>query len=287
MRTGYNPKIIFNPKGKIIAIATGSDACAEHECGIKPLRSLLVKSYSIDDVINSLKTFFDKKKNPFDCIKESRKIIPSIFDGNTITNTDSVHFYKDENSEEAFLCFGFEGKPDKHPNLNYTSLGKSKDIASAWSSHAMAIKVKTKKLVVALEQFHHDLLEGHCAFSGSLDFNQEGRQVHLSGIVIGNKRLYKKETTKSIGRAQERYDYNVILKALSKEDDIRSKMHELSGGEMAPGFLWPEWSSNEKTGIKYGLNPGYNVKADYFGPYTEEQLFDWAKSKYSYQLTNK
>lgn len=41
MRKGYEPCLAFDHNDRLVAIATGSDACAEHECGSKPLREAL------------------------------------------------------------------------------------------------------------------------------------------------------------------------------------------------------------------------------------------------------
>ena len=55
MRRGFSPRIYFE-NGHLVAISTGSDACAEHECGSKELLTELCEQYANEaKIIEQLK----------------------------------------------------------------------------------------------------------------------------------------------------------------------------------------------------------------------------------------
>ena len=58
-------------------------------------------------------------------------------------------------------------------------------------------------------------------------------------------------------------------------------MHE---GYDLDRFCLAIWADEQESKVVYGFNPGYQMKATYYGPYTKEELLTWAEANGSYEL---
>ena len=281
MRRGFDPMLIFTNSGNLVAIATGADACTEHECGSKPMLEALCAQPADDaKVIAALK---GGKTVMYPNLLESRRItrLP-----NTLQWLESAQAGK-----EPEACFGLANSPldfKRHELefFNHASGTRDKDVAGAWNESSFAIRVRGQKYVAALREFYKALREGKVAFAG-LFFKRD--RVHLSGVILADTRYLSDEDRTAIVIAQQKHESSLRLKARSESDQL---MYELSTELRAThiggiGFLWPIWSDANETAVVYGFNPGYRVNADYYGPYTKDELLAWGQAKASYRLASK
>jgi hypothetical protein len=275
VRTGYNAQLVFE-NGKLLAVATGSDACTEHECGSKPLQAALCTQVETDQAIIS--ALRQGKTVRYPDLAESKRIIKAPAN----LRATEIHL----GAEPEFI-FGLSEIPlENHKeDLNFFR-GSSRstidpNVAGAWDEGSFALRVRGREYVEAAKEFYSELRRGNVAFGG-LFFQRPGRV--LAGVILVNLRHLTAEDKISIGMAQQKYESSLRLKARDESRAIGQEMTKLMGTTSHFGFLWPLWKDPEESEVVYGLNPGYGVKANYYGPYTREKLIDWAKAKGSYQL---
>lgn len=154
------------------------------------------------------------------------------------------------------------------------------NVVGAWDEYSFAIRVRTERYVKALRDFHAALRSGKIHFGSSF---LERRGIRLSGVILVNSEYLTAEDREAIKIAQKAYESKLRLAAQEETAAITREMHQLMGG-VSFGFLWPVWADERESGVHYGFNPGYRMRARYYGPYTKEELLAWAKAKGSYML---
>jgi hypothetical protein len=277
MRRGYESKLVISKSGNLVAFATGSDHCTEHECGAKPLMSALTDSgISEEWVLAELRN----GKTP---------VYPDILESKRISSfPQQLQFIVTEGEvPEAWL--GYDRRPltDYSNELQFHDLrdqGRVQehdpDVAGAWDDGSFAIRVRGKKYVKALKAFHQSLLAGKVAFAGTF-FKRDGDR--LGGVVLAELTKVSDDDRKAVKVAQEKMESGLRLKARSEADGLTRALAEAFGRYV--GFVWPVWKDEVDGEIAYAMNPSYNIDADYYGPYTKEQLLEWAQAKCSYHLS--
>lgn len=273
MRQGYESKLVFSKSGNLVAIATGSDYCAEHEGGSKILQS-------------SLTVHTDVSEQTIAALRKKQQVVyPDILASKRIVKyPGELQFVKtDGDMPEAVLGFARHELKHYASELRFREGLKSEDpnVAGAWDDRSFAIRVRGKKYVKALEAFHKAMLESKVAFAGTF-FKREGQE--LGGVVLADLSKISDDDKKAVKAAQAKMESDLRLKAASEETALYEEARKHLGNNQYIGFLWPVWSDAQETEIHYCLNPGYGVKADYPGPYTKQQLLDWVRAKCSYQL---
>jgi hypothetical protein len=272
MRRGYESKLVFSKSGNLVAFATGSDHCAEHECGSKPLMSALTDSRVSEEwALAELR----KGKTPvYPDILESKRISSFPQQLQFIVTAGDV--------PEAWLGYDRHTLTDYSNELRFYDLkDQDPNVAGAWDERSFAIRVRGKKYVKALKAFHQSLLAGNVAFAGTF-FKRDGDR--LGGVVLADLTKVSDDDRKAVKVAQEKMESGLRLKARSEADVLTRTLAEALGRYV--GFLWPVWKDHQVDGeVVYAMNPGYDINADYYGPYTKEQLLNWAKGKCSYQLS--
>lgn len=276
MRKGYEAKLVFSNSGNLVAISTGSDACAEHECGSHALQSHLSTAY--DEQESLVKKLRAGEPVSYPKLKDLKRIskFPKGLQFIEVPGTDSQE-------PEAFMGYAAHELTEyanRELSFSFSSRG-DKNVAGAWDSQTFAIRVRGKRYVKALKGFYQALLEGKCMFGGTF-FRKED---YLSGVVLVNATYVDDASWKALEQAQHEYESGLRLKARDDTRELYQEMIALSGSKgYYFGHVWVKWADAAEDSVDYCLNPGYNVKADYLGPYTRQQLLDWAKAGYSYQL---
>lgn len=281
MRKGYDPAMFLNKKGRMFGFCTGSDGCAEHEQGSRSMQEALCRKDGLSDeqVIERLRK---GRLKEYPMLLE-RKLI--AFDLKRIALLEG----KDKKTGEpvAMIHFSANGRA---PSLEdgELSLGYQKTVAGAWDEHGFAFKVWGEKDVKRLQAFHASMLAGDAMFAGTFLKRHDG--VLVSGVAIVDRTLLRGEHLAEIKKAQEKWEADMRLKADSKlyafyERFSRARQKDPEARHIdLPGSLWPVWRNEVDGEIAYALNPGYGVKARYYGPYDLEQLERWTFAEKKFEL---
>ncbi len=263
MRRSYDPVVeLYN--GQIAVIASGCDACTEHECGIKPLLEHFTDGAYAKDVAIA-KKLGEIRSSPD--IVESRRIKKNLdsiklIEGKRITiGYGSEHCLTENNPELSPLRYTF----NKDKNLSLTA---------AWDEYSFAFSAVDPKLKESLKRFYNKIQQGKIGFVGLFVENKQS----LSGIILGDLDLISKQNVK---KAQAEFDRTVLLHELSRVDELNDLLHKTSSGW---SYIWPIW---HKDTVVYAINPLYNTKANYYGPYTFDEMTNWLKTGCNYHLKPK
>ena len=274
MRQGMYPRLVFTKSGNLVAIATGSDACAEHECGSKDLMSAMTNQFADEETLVK-------------ALKKGRAVTyPSVLECKRVVRmpADQFQFVVVEGeTPEAWLGLA------RHPLQGYENelqfhRGFSKDVdtnvAGAWDSQSFALRVRGAKYVKALKAFHDAMQRGEVVFAGTFLKRTEER---LGGVILANRKFLSDEDLAGVATAQQDYESKLRLKARDDSRELQGQLQQLLDGK-GIGYLWAAWSGPDESSVVYCLNPGYGIKAQYYGPYTRAQLLDWVRAKMAYEL---
>lgn len=302
MQAGFKPKLVLSPKGHLMALGTGSDACTEHESGIKPLIQLLCgqgdQEASVLHALRSNQPVRSQLGSSHSALQDGLLAYPDLVEQRRIVqNLDRIRFEELKGTTpEAQLIVGLDSDDIPEHELRYPHpeflAGRDENVAAAWCESAFAIRLRGPRYVKALRGLYHSMLAGQVAFAGKI-FRQSA--MHLTGVTLVSLQHLTEDLMSAIADAQRKYESELRLKA---RDDTPQLYQELMGAletSMAGknsaasqsihlGYLWPEWADSNESAVVYGFNPGYGVRADYLGPYTREQLLDWARTGMAYQL---
>lgn len=276
MRKGMNASLVFDDARNLVAIATGSDACTEHECGSKPLMSRLCSAPADDVKIVA-------------AIKAGKTVAyPNLLASKLINQFPSELQWVDSLEPTPDAAFGFADRPllSSPEDLRYSSWASpthDNDVAGAWDERSFAIRVRGERYVTALRGFYQDLRLGQVMFAG-LFFERRGR--HLTGVILANTRYLTANDHAELAKAQARYESMMRLKARDDSAQLMHEMRQVSGTGGHFGHLSAVWKDSTESEVLYNLNPGWQVKAHY-GRYTRTELQAWAAAKFSYLLTSR
>ncbi len=259
MRKAYDPHLVFDKKGRILALATGSDACSEHEGGIvRLMKSLGAKPPGSDEdqvVIEALR-------------KGKEVQYPDLFERLYIRNPRPVHL--DLVEDEAILWTDFAqlhaeyntvGNLLQSYEFSYSSeslfVKRDVNIAAMWDENSFAIRVRTPKYVKALKAFYEAILEGKVLFGGRF-FEVSG--MHLGGIILVNSQSMRTEHVQAQRKAQREYEKKLRLEALSRLPELNEKLRSLLGNQRywdCFTYIWAAWADeDESQGVRYRINAG-------------------------------
>jgi hypothetical protein len=269
MRQGDDPHIIISNAGRILGIATGAGCCTEHECGKQKLQEALTSHVDgLDDkLVEDLRA---GKVVEFPKLIERKRIN---------RNLESIMFFSIQCAEpEAYLGYSRDGF---RPGGSQLSLIHG-DIAGAWDETSFGFRVRGEKNVKMLKELHEQILAENVCFAGT--FAEYDGETRLNGIILMIEDRLRPEYVAEIAEVQKRYESKLRLKAASKELELQIKMRNCGIGGV--GFIWPQWKDNSELEVVYCLNPDGNIKADYYGPYTFDEIADWLQSRCSYRLAS-
>lgn len=273
MRQGYESKLVFSKSGNLVAIATGSDYCAEHEGGSKILQSGLTVQVDVSE--QTIAALQKKLDVVYPDILESKRVVKHPAELQFVIIEGDV--------PEAMLGFAQRELTHYKSELHFRSgiTREDPNVAGAWDDSSFAIRVRGKKYVKALKAFYEAMLAGKVAFAGTF-LKRKGDA--LTGIILADLSKISDDDKKAVKEAQAKMESDFRLKAASEVSSLHDEARKHLGDNKYVGFFWPVWSDAQETEVLYALNPGYNVKADYLGPYTKQQVLDWLRVKCTYQL---
>lgn len=287
MRQGSNAQLVFDKHGQIFAISTGSDACAEHECGSKELQAELCGTPDVETTpygrIRAAMIGAAVPKTDDDVVDALRAgqsfVYPSLIDRKRIArNLDQLVFaVAEENGQKvAVFGFGYQGENTIRTDHGQLISYNKADVVGAWDERSFAIKVYGDKLVKKLQTFANMVKDGDGVFAGT--FLTKHGKAELTGVVIALQSALRPEHRKEISDAQAKWEANMRLSARSRAEELAriSRDKKVHPHAASPGFIWPVWKDGVvDSEVRYALNPSYQVDAQYWGPYTFEQLHDW------------
>lgn len=276
MRRGCKPQIVKD-NANLIGFFTDSDACSEHEWGIKDLRRLLGCSEARPT---------DAEFTDFGI--KSRMINPACYKKNSFfhkTDSWAVLIVQPE-----WLLRDRDYRNQKNWPMFLDKPCKERPISAAWSGSDLGLAVH-KEHINALERIHNACLEGHGALvaSGALNPFDNGGLVLCDARMIAKNDLLKMDEAdrqtfklyslhRSIGIEERLLAHNRTVAERTGLDPWRS-------GERSPFCRWialsPKWNNGSmKTAhpIIYWLNP-MDQKNCTFGWVTVEQLEGWMKGE--------
>jgi hypothetical protein len=282
MRRGFHAQLVFSNAGNLVAIATGSDATTEHECGAKPMMMALT------DGVNAQEATV--KQLQATGLKKLLQVVspiqyPNLLETKRISKLPpELQFVEQQTNEGPEAWFGLCRQPfpcyENELRLNKAfSSDADENVAGAWDERSFCIRVRGEKYVKALRLFWKAVQDGKVAFASS--FMQ--RKGHLSGVVLANVQYISDDERANIRKAQAEMESNLRLRARDDSTELNRELTKILGN--SPGYIWMRWKDAEESDIVYGVNPGYGVKIDWGTGYTRQQLLDWAQSGGSYQLT--
>jgi hypothetical protein len=267
MRQGDDPHIIIANEGRILGIATGAGCSTEHECGKQKLQEALTSH--VDELDDKL-------------VEDLRagKVVefPKLIERKRISrNLENIKFYSIQCAEpEAYLGYSRDGF---QPGDSQLALIHG-DIAGAWDETSFGFRVRGEKNVKMLKELHEQILAKNVCFAGT--FAECDGETRLNGIILMIVDRLRPEYVAEIAEVQKRYESKLRLKAASREVELQIKMQNCGVGNV--GFIWPRWKDKSESEVVYCFNPDGNTKADYYGPYTFDEISDWIQMGCTYRL---
>lgn len=268
MRQGMNPVLVFGRKGEIIGFSTGSDACAEHECGSKEMQEVfcdyshqvshpLEKDKSLS--FKEFETLIGNNQELFEKYFKAEVDIefPSLLARKRLTkNLDKIEFgtFTDSSGDTvAFLCANSSSDYAKKSTRFYTppfgrSVEKFKDdcLYGAWDCKSFYFAMKGEKLIKKFEVFAKKVKEGGALFAGTFYSGSH------SGVLVVLEESLRIEHRVEIEKAQRDYELGCLLKMGSKVlkdlNDLKYSLRKESKSSSDPlgwSYLWTVW--NPKT----------------------------------------
>jgi hypothetical protein len=276
MRQGFDSMFVTNNRGEIIAIATGADFCAEHECGSKPLMDALTASRETDAEAEFCKAWREGKQASYPDLISRKRIVRNLDRIQVVEVAGAV--------PELYVGYEAFGRDiTAYANeMRFLKVGADalSGVSGAWDEESFGFRVSGEKNVRLLRKFAEQLKAGHAVFAGT--FFKGSDKQRLAGVIIALEPLFRPEHRAEIKKAQLEYESNLRLKAMSRVNELNKLSNEL--GVRHPGHFWPVWSDGGEAQVLYALNPGYGVKAPYYGPYTFDAVAEWMRSGYSHDL---
>ena len=292
MRRGFDAKLALSKAGTLVAISTGSDACAEHETG----SAVLMGSLTGGQAMNAKAYAVSIRKKPGTKLRDLVGVAlsyPDLIESRTIrSNLDKIVFDKRGEGDQVEAVLGFSALSEwsfgqqagsgtgasaaELWNDQELSWGYRKDeeVVGAWDSRSFAVRVRGKVNVARFAEFAKVMKAGGCVFAGTFLDRWKGQS--LGGVIIARRDRLPDECKAAIQKAQLEFEQNVRLNLKSRSDELSKIVQET---KTSPGYLWPVWKDHEVDGeVVYALNPSYGVKAPYYGPYTFEELQRWMRA---------
>jgi len=241
MNKGTRPDFILNEDGEIVAVNLSSDACAEHECGIESIMSVLgfkpdakdrstlgVKARTVT-LFNAKYFFFQKGKT------------------HTCLTFEPMRF-----ELQGWKNFGRNNRPEK--------------IAAAWDDGSFGIVVEN-----SYQKFLEDLYEAFKKKDVAIYFGGS-RLLMAPGLIIAIASRIPEEARNKLYQIDEsRFRLN--------EEVLKTGIYEkLKKAGKIYYALSPRWKDKAETEITFHLNP-QDQENDRYGWYSLQDLLDWIEDK--------
>jgi hypothetical protein len=269
MERGWDGDMVLANNGGLIAIATGSVPCTEHECGSEELLQALTgfAGQSAKDVAALLKV-------------GSIKSIPSLMERRRIrANLDGIRYEEGEEEGRPVAAIGFAGLGEtfhggllRQHELQFMR-GERDGFVGAWDSGSFGFKVAGGARVRQLREFAKRVHDGKGVFAGTFMMGSNGTQPR--GVCIAIEDLLRTEHQEAITKAEAKFEAAVQLELRSRAQELR----ELGWKHQVPGRsaigIWAIWKDGVVgSDVAYCVNAGYRSKGP-GGPLSFEELRDW------------
>lgn len=280
MRFGHDHGVAYYKDGYISGLATGADMCAEHECGIKPLYQRFCGDFlPLDGRVLYYQTH---GKHIETTVKQARTLtrnLDSLIEG----ETDGLYWFSSATSELALRALD---RNHSKMSVSICEDRKNPKFFSCWGERDFLIWTWDEKMEKKLRQFFQHMTEGKAAFFTREAPMWESQKKHSAGIHFVDLTRLAYHDDKVFETLQKKQEAETVLYAAARHIEIYEE-HSRKFGERWFGYLRPERFAEDGQTVLYFLNPGYDVPADFFGPYTEKQLVRWIRHGKNYQLTTK
>lgn len=274
MRKGYRPSLLTNAAGQLVAIATGSDATAEHEGGSRPLMESLCKEQplyarEVADLIRA------KQLAKVPDILSPRRITENlsglVWHEDTVKVTDEAGTHEQPSAMLAYSARPLEAlRMQDSPELHMPNFAHPRDISGAWDEFGFAIRVMGADKVAQLREFYQAMLAKQCLFAGL--FIRDDGASSMTGVIICNEQHLTDDHRAAMKAAQSDFEENVQLYLDSRVNELNIACKERAWfGHVSPHYQKDDQGNKV---LRYSLNPAFGVKAKY-GSYSFEQLMPW------------
>lgn len=271
MRRGNTPSLITGKNGELIAISTGSDACAEHECGSAPLLAAL-SGHAVQT-----------KRDLAQLIRlRGLAAMPSLVQMRRITQQlDRFEFVEGESMNEPTAAIGFKvtgrsaGSVSLLDHSELRRFGKD-PVQGAWSDNQFALRVSGEPLVAKLRRFAQGIKDGQGIFAGL--FMQDGSRTGPAGVCVALEPLLSDEHREAMKRAQVEFEEGVRLEVQSRASELMN-LYRMAHPAGNLGHVWASWKDRvPDTEVVYLVNPPARLKVSQ--GMTFEEFTAWiARSK--------
>lgn len=257
MRKGYKPQVVLNRAGgAIMAICTGSDACAEHEWGSARLMAELTgKSVQTRrDAASLVKTM---GQGAMPDLMEMRRIRQSL---------DRIVFVEAMTVFGSSAAIGFQAERGRDgwgdgllSNSELRQWKPAELVQGAWSESEFALRVNGEDLVGKLKVFAQGLRDGQGIFAGTFMEYEQGQR--MSGVCIALEPMLTDAHRRAMLKAQADFEADVRLEVRSRAQELMDLYREAHGGQGGIGYVWAGWKGGKVDGdVVYHVNPAYGLE---------------------------
>lgn len=273
MKKGYHPALLLDKKGDIFAIATGSDATTEHECGMTPILRAL--GGSEPRYATATAQALKRAGGPV--------VIPSVMEGRELLrDLDRLVFEQGEEKGEPVAALGYTAREKglrllQEHELSFNTFSDPKDLAGAWDEYSFGFKVKGAALVTKLKRFHEALQNGNGLFAGL--FLADVQKERLGGVIVCDKSKLRPEHKAAQAAAQAKFEANVRLHLVSRVDELHALARKhLPESRRLIGHLSVSGRDESTGALRYHLNPYQPIDQRNFGSHTFDELARWIEA---------
>ncbi len=256
MQRGHMPRVVMNEAGAIMAICTGSDACAEHEQGSASLMGALTgKSAQTRQAVARMVKARGLQAMPD--LMQMRRITESL---NRIVLVEAAT----EFGPSAAIGFQADREQSRWADglLTQSELRQwsQKDkVQGAWSESEFALRVNGEDLVGKLKVFAQGLRGGQGIFAGTFMEYEQGQR--MSGVCIALEPMLTDAHRKAMLKAQADFEADVRLEVRSRAQELMDLYRVAHGGQGRIGYVWAGWKGGQVDGdVVYHVNPAYGLK---------------------------
>lgn len=252
---------LLSKRGVVIGISLGSDFCAEHEVGIKGLRSALGVAAKFE---NGIQDRINTKLPPTFNFNEYK----------TPSGEDAAWLIVGSSRYERVLANDFpiylRSESDFMRSLSKNKKDHSDNMVCAWDEDGAIIHVRTTKEVERLKELVQAFEKNGVALGGDLINRQ--KYFEASGIIfVIADRVPAEIVKRTLIKDQSKMRLRAAASDLGLEEQLkRAGKHWYA--------LIPSWKDSKEEDIVFFLNPTDQSKYQ-SGSYTPDQLLQWAKDE--------
>lgn len=317
MRKGNTANVLLDNQGEILAIGTGSDFCAEHECGSMPMQRLFCRP--VAPIVSPMTGKEVAMSELLIELRGNQQFFDGYFNGTLNFEFPQLLERKRISNNLDKIVFGMgvscEGEPIgilacntsleyAAKKLNYfgtQSVFNDKTrkwdrteacVAGAWDEETFALAVKGEDLIAKLARFTEKLQSGQGLFAGT--FLRTGDGADLQGVIVMDIEGLKPEHQAEIDIAQAEFESTLVLNS-HQASTLVNQANQTHRG-LGHSFVWNVWHPEEEhiresdflarckasghtPKVVCAINPDASLRdsLSYGGPYPAEDLIAIAK----------